>query len=370
MYSSTSSNGTYKLIKTSSTNKFTDVSVTAGKTYYYKVVPYIKYNGIISYRSGATYTKIKVIPKTTSKISSSSVNHTTSKVTWNKVSGVSGYELYYSTSQKGTYTRLIRTTSNSYTHTKRTIGKTYYYKVRSYKTVNGTRVYSNFSDITSVKVIPATLSTFTVSRYNYSSTKNKISFTKVSGIDGYAVYKSTDGVNYKLLKRTTNNYVIDENATGAINYYKIKMYKKVNGTRIYGNYTTAKYMKAALAPSITTLMSSKTDASTSVVVMLLNNTGSKTLTILNSGAVFMDREYDSFNRVAKLIDTNYLDTYGKIKYVSKFSVKANSSEIISFVFDRSTWYDQYSMIGFYFIYDGVKYISVTSSRYGMTYQEV
>ena len=38
VYRATSENGTYKLMKTTTGTSYTNTSVTAGKTYYYKVV--------------------------------------------------------------------------------------------------------------------------------------------------------------------------------------------------------------------------------------------------------------------------------------------------------------------------------------------
>ena len=59
------------------------------------------------------------------------------KLTWGKVSGASGYGIYRSTSEKGTYTRIgtVKGGSNlTYTDTKCSCGVTYYYKVAAYRT--------------------------------------------------------------------------------------------------------------------------------------------------------------------------------------------------------------------------------------------
>jgi fibronectin type 3 domain-containing protein len=68
------------------------------------------------------------------------------------VNGATGYRVFRSTSKNGTYTRIKSITSastNSYADTSVTAGKTYYYKVRAYRTVNGKDVLSEFSDIAS-----------------------------------------------------------------------------------------------------------------------------------------------------------------------------------------------------------------------------
>ena len=57
-----------------------------------------------------------------------------------------------STSKNGTY-KLIKTTSNkSYIVNNLSKNKTYYFKVRAYKTVDNKNVYSYYSNIKSVSI--------------------------------------------------------------------------------------------------------------------------------------------------------------------------------------------------------------------------
>ena len=70
------------------------------------------------------------------------------KVTWKKNSAVSGYQIQYSTSKKFTSAKTV--TVKGYKTTSKTIKslkakKTYYVRVRTYKTVNGKKVYSDWS---------------------------------------------------------------------------------------------------------------------------------------------------------------------------------------------------------------------------------
>ena len=56
------------------------------------------------------------------------------KVTWNKMEGVTHYQVYRATSEDGKYTKLITTTETSYTAKSLSSGKKYFFKVRGYKT--------------------------------------------------------------------------------------------------------------------------------------------------------------------------------------------------------------------------------------------
>ena len=56
------------------------------------------------------------------------------KVAWSKMEGVTHYQVYRATSSTGKYTKLITTTSTSYTSKSLSKGKKYFFKVRGYKT--------------------------------------------------------------------------------------------------------------------------------------------------------------------------------------------------------------------------------------------
>ncbi|MFT3950775.1 MAG: cellulase family glycosylhydrolase [Oscillospiraceae bacterium] len=98
-----------------------------------------------------TITKtFKINPKSTAVTLTAGTKKATVKYT--KVAGVTGYEIYRATSKTGTYTRVKTTTATSFTNTGLTKGKTYYYKVRTYKTASGAKFYSAYSAVKSVKV--------------------------------------------------------------------------------------------------------------------------------------------------------------------------------------------------------------------------
>lgn len=73
---------------------------------------------------------------------------------WNQASGVSGYQLYRSTSKTGVFCRVktfSKASNTAYTNTV-TRNKTYYYKLRSYyKTSSGVYLYGAWSDVQKVR---------------------------------------------------------------------------------------------------------------------------------------------------------------------------------------------------------------------------
>ena len=74
-------------------------------------------------------------------------------VSYRKVTGASGYQIAYSTSQSSGY-KYLNLNGKTYkkTITKLSSGKKYYVKVRAYKTINGKKYYGNYSAVKSVKV--------------------------------------------------------------------------------------------------------------------------------------------------------------------------------------------------------------------------
>lgn len=127
-------------------------NLSDGIRYYNRVYPYVKENGV-NYRSEnykpltSVYTLKKVTVPTVSKTSSGYV-----KVKWKGISGETGYQIYRATSKNGKYTKVKSVTMSSssypYARIKTTKNKTYYYKVRAYKSLGGGKhVYGPFSSV-------------------------------------------------------------------------------------------------------------------------------------------------------------------------------------------------------------------------------
>ena len=107
---------------------------------------------IYTITDGATDASIKaVLTVNVAKVSSLSVKKSGTKVklSWKKVSGAVGYQISKSTSKKGT--KIVATVSGTSKTLTATKGKTYYYKVRAYKEVNGKKVYGSWSTVKSYK---------------------------------------------------------------------------------------------------------------------------------------------------------------------------------------------------------------------------
>ena len=77
---------------------------------------------------------------------------TTGVATWESMKGVTGYQVSYATSEKGSYKSAGTTTKTSYTISKLKSKSTVYVKVRAYKIIDGKYVYGAYSKVIKVKV--------------------------------------------------------------------------------------------------------------------------------------------------------------------------------------------------------------------------
>lgn len=76
------------------------------------------------------------------------------KVSWKAVKSVSGYQIQYSTSatMKNEKSITAKSAERTVTLRKMTSKKNYYIRIRTYKTVNGKKYYSNWSTVQKIKV--------------------------------------------------------------------------------------------------------------------------------------------------------------------------------------------------------------------------
>ena len=152
IYYKTSSAKSYSYKGTTTNNYMNFVNLSDGVKYYFKVVPctYVNktYFADDSYKTSSIYTLKKISTPKVAKYSSGKV-----KISWTNISGESGYQISQSTSKSKTkIVSTYKTTSGKSKTIKATKGKTYYYKVRAYKTVNGKKIYGAWSSVKAYKL--------------------------------------------------------------------------------------------------------------------------------------------------------------------------------------------------------------------------
>jgi len=145
IYRATVSRGTYTLISATIATSYNNTGLTTNRIYYYKVRAYRMVGSVKMCSGYSTVVSSKPIPTIPTNFKATQINSKSIKLTWLGVTGANGYEVYRATSSTGTYSLLTRTTSLYYTNSSLITGKTYYYKMRSYRTVGTIKVYSGYS---------------------------------------------------------------------------------------------------------------------------------------------------------------------------------------------------------------------------------
>ncbi|MBR1751142.1 MAG: leucine-rich repeat protein [Ruminococcus sp.] len=113
-------------------------------------------NGIGAYE-GKISKAFKINPKSTTVKKVTSPKKKQLKVTYKKIAGVTGYQVTYSTSKKFAASKTKTAAVKGAAKTSKTIkslrsGKTYYIKIRAYKTVSGKKYYSAYTKAKKIKI--------------------------------------------------------------------------------------------------------------------------------------------------------------------------------------------------------------------------
>ncbi len=186
---------------------------------------------------------VLVMPKSPASPKAACASHNSIKISWTAVSGATGYAVYCADSENGAYTKIGATASTSLTHSSLSTGKTYYYKIKAYKTVGGVNIYSVYTAVIKAKPVPATPASFTAAKA--SATSVKTSWKAVTGATGYEVWIATSsgGTYSKLTTTTKTTYTKTKLTKNKTYYFKVRAYKTVGSAKIYGAFTVIKSAK-------------------------------------------------------------------------------------------------------------------------------
>ena len=202
---------------------------------------------IKAFTSNTTQT-VTAASNLTSTLAKPALNSLTSKsynktvLKWRAIKNAKGYEIYRSTSAKGIYSYLTTTSKLSYSDGGKATGKTYYYKIRAYRQINGKTLYSEYSSVRSVMVRPSTPAITTVKALG--GQKITLGWKKIAGASGYEVYRGTSKKGgykkIKTLKKGSALSYTDKAPKMQPYYYKVRAYRVVSGKKVFSPYSTAK----------------------------------------------------------------------------------------------------------------------------------
>lgn len=173
---------------------------------------------------------------------------------WDKVSGATGYVIYYLNADKHkNYSKVKEVTSNTVTITGLRKTTQYHFKIAAYVKKNGVR-YEGASTIKKTCTQAAEITNLSL---GHSSDVIELSWSKVENATGYKVYRASEKTNwsykeYKTLKGNSNTKLTDKNLpTGNQYRYKIVAYRLLYGNCYYYSKGVTKVAYAGLgAPKV------------------------------------------------------------------------------------------------------------------------
>lgn len=223
---------------------FQHIGLGNGDRYEYYVTAYKTVNGERVYSSESNHLSFKIgddldSPKDFTAVTSDGQV----SLTWTAVKGAEGYVLYaYGNGRSYQYDL----SKPSYLHTGLNNGDSWTYYVVAYKTVNGTRVYSN-----PTKSITVTTGVSLNSVVDLTATAGNrqidLSWTKVNGAEGYVVYLyNSKTMEFEPITVITGTKYSHTGLKNGQKYtYMVAPYKTINGERFYGEYS----MSVSATPS-------------------------------------------------------------------------------------------------------------------------
>jgi|GEM_PF-4009345 len=256
-------------------------------------------------------------PSKTSGGNAKAVKAKSVALSWSKASGAKGYEIEASTSKSKNFQVIQRTTSTSFTHSKLKSGQVYYYRVRSYRTVDEGRYYSGYSSTFSAATHPAKTKGLKADPTGF--TRGKLTWTMVSGASGYEIQRSTKSSGFITVKTLKNgsktSFTNKKLKTNTTYTYRVRAYKTHGGRTLYGSYSAkAKLKPGNVRPSKVKVVS---DGAKSVKITWKQTSGASGYEIYRS--LSKKSSYKKIKTIKKVNVTSF--TNKKLKTGRKYYYK-------------------------------------------------
>lgn len=284
-----------------------------------KAQAYANENGY-NFKSIGIYLKMPEI--TTAKNTANGIN-----IKWNEVKYAKGYRVFRKAPGETSWTHLKDVKGLSYTDTNVKNGKQYTYTVEAF---NG----KTFSNYNKTGFSHRFLSAPEITKIENAAKSIKLTWSKVSGADGYIVYKKTSASWKKIATisgvNTLNYY--DKDIIASKTYtYTVKAYK---GSLVSGYNTTGISIKRLLPPELLSATSTKTG----ITLKWDKVTGAGGYAIYRKSGNGKLVKLTTIKGVSKI---SYVDKSAKKGTTYSYQIKAYSGKTFSAYSNANTVKDKY-----------------------------
>lgn len=225
---------------------YADTTVKAGDEYYYRIQSF-NYNYGLKGKSGYSAAVSGKILDGTKITKVAGIKPKQMTIAWTPRSDVSGYEIYRSTTKKGTYTKVATIKSASkatYTDKKLVPGTKYYYKVRTFVDNNGNINYGMDSKPRGAQLgVKPVISSI----QGTTGSKIKISWNSIPGAKEYRVYRSTSkkGTYTKIATLKSDKLSYTDKKLKMTQTYFYRIDASVKGYKMDGGTGNSKVVSAS-----------------------------------------------------------------------------------------------------------------------------
>ena len=269
----------YKNLTKNTDGVYTDKKLKQNATYTYRVRAYYvnEKTGATTYGSWKTYTTVTWGGNLNLKAAAKSKNSV--KLTWNKIKGASGYEVYRAVTESArtqesadagsnAYTKwqLVKTikksSTKSYTVKKLAAGTNYSFKVRAYKVVKNKKYY-----IDGYAYVSLDFDLGNVREKQLTNGTVKLTWSPVYAGNGYLIEKKNNDTDrwetYRTITKASTSAVILPKADGQSVSYRLRAYKNGNPKEYTDAYEITVNPYLAVPTSVKTSVN-KADGSVTV----------------------------------------------------------------------------------------------------------
>ncbi len=231
VYKYNNSTKKYEKVADTTSNSYTVKSLKANTTYKFNVKAYTK-SSTTKYGTASSALSIKTKPADVSSFRLASVSKDGYTLSWNKSTGVNGYQLVKYNESTGKWVEVTKTKATTYNVSGEAAAKLTKYKLRTYVKKGDGFVFGAYSSVVSASRIPAVPK-------NLSGAVNSddgisLKWDKVEGASGYIIhsYSAKDGSWSTLASVTKNSYNTGKLKNTDTYRYAVSSYVNVSGAKV------------------------------------------------------------------------------------------------------------------------------------------
>ena len=230
VYKMNNETGKYETVYKGRKTEMTVDGLSPGTEYLFAVRAYIIADAK-TYKSSLIKLTCNTKLDTVKGINQSETTSTSHRLTWKRIDGADGYQIYFYNTEKKKYVLIGQTSKSTCKLTGLSSAYTYTYKIRAFSLKkDGSKLYAKASAAFNAVTLPAAVTSFTASSVTTSSFNLKWSAAERS--DGYRIYEQNPETKKYTVVATVKNVDslgISSKASAHSYTYVIRSYARLNG---------------------------------------------------------------------------------------------------------------------------------------------